>query len=114
MSNLKYTTNPQATTITHILSSNTLVRISWQADVNSTVNITNIGTNLPLSGYRDITISASKLFTVQATNAAGTISQRFINIIYQQNNIVYQQELLYEDQTPIYLQDSIQKLYLEV
>jgi hypothetical protein len=114
MSKLKLRTSPERRTINHTISSPTLFRISWDADISSTVDISNIGSNLSHIGYRDITISSNITFIVKAINANSLISERTINIIYQppipSSNTL---PLLYQNDAVIYLQNSEQELNLQ-
>lgn len=114
MSNIKLSTSPQKTTITHVISSPTICRISWESDPLAIINITNIGTNLSSRGYRDITIDTNKTFIIDSISPSGLINQRTINFIYQpvsptSNN----PSLLYESGVAISLENNEQKMTLE-
>lgn len=114
MSKFKLSTSPERTTITRIISSSTICRISWESDPSAIVNITNIGTNLSSRGYRDITIATNKTFIIDSINSTGLTNQRIINFIYQPisptNNTSF---LLYESGVAISLENNNQKMTLE-
>ena len=83
MAKIKLSTTPQTTTITHIVTSPTLCRISWDSEPDAIVNITNIGTNLPPKGYSDKTITGNITFIIDSISPNGLTSQRVINFVYQ-------------------------------
>lgn len=82
MAKIKLSTSPLSRTITHTVNSPTLVRISWNADDRSIVDVSNIGTNLTTTGYRDVYITSNKTFIITAKNATN-VTERIINIVYQ-------------------------------
>lgn len=114
MSNIKLSTSPQKTTITHVISSPTICRISWESDPLAIINITNIGTNLSSRGYRDITIDTNKTFIIDSISPSGLINQRTINFIYQPAIPPSSSfPLLYENGIAILLQNSKQEMTVQ-
>ena len=114
MSRFKSSTTPQKTTITHIVSSSTLFRITWESDPSAIVNITNIGTNLSSRGYRDITIASNKTFIIDSIGPSGLTNQRIINFIYQPLLTVGNlSSLLYESGAGITLENNGQEMTVQ-
>lgn len=103
----KLSTTPQVTTINRIVTSPTRFRISWNSEPGATVNITNIGSNLGSSGFRDVLIDTNKTFIIDSTNSSGLATQRIINFIYQPATpISNNPPLLYESGNAILLQNE--------
>lgn len=82
MAKIKLTTSPLSRSITHTINSPTLIRISWNADDRSTVDVSNIGVNLPTTGYRDEYITSNKTYIITAKNATN-VTERIINIVFE-------------------------------